>query len=940
MKTGTIINQYKIISAIGKGGMGEVYQAQDSKLGRKVALKILPSEFAEDKARMSRFVQEAQAAAALNHPHIAHVYEIGEADNIHYIAMEFVDGITLRDAMHKNKTDLKRLLKYMAQSAEGLAKAHAAGIVHRDLKPENIMISRDGYAKILDFGLAKLVESKEFKPLAEKPETEADTAIINQHSEPGMIMGTVGYMSPEQAEGKINEIDNRSDIFSFGCILFEAVTGEQPFKGDSVIKSLHKIIYEPAPPIKDLNPAAPGDLQRIVRRCLAKDPEERYQSIKDVAIELKEIRREMEGGAELDATVAPNRSETLLMHATESADSQPTRIVSTQPPAAPTQISSAEYLISGIRQNRKMAFLAMGVVGLIGVAVAFGLYRMMSGPNTTTGPLFEKTKITKLTKNGRVIHTAISPDGKYIAHIKSDAGKQTLLVRQASANNDIVAVPEGPAEYWGITFTPDSNDLFYITRELNQASVLYRIPALGGTPQRLMERLDSAVSFSPDGKQFAFVRGEFPEKNESVLMVANSDGTGEKVLASRKLPERFYPIYFTGPSWSPDGKTIAVSLSGFENGSKFKVLGVNVSDGKERDLTRESWEYIGKVGWLKDGQSILMIAREEASAYRQVWKISLTGGKPRQITSGFTEHRSLSLTSDSTRFVTALSDRMASVWVAPVSNIDQAQQISTAASEGIIDTSWTPDGRLAYSLDIRGGKSDMGIMNADGSQQKPLISNAGLNIAPQVSASGKYVVYGSTQSGAYRIWIAAIDGSNPKQLTDRGRDDFPVITPDERWVVYASFGPETRGLWKVSVDGGAPIRLTEGYYNKPVVSPDGKSIAALFLESANSPDARPDKIAILPIEGGVPLKTFSIQDSPTAGTFVRWSRDGRSIVYNQVKDNIANLWSQPIAGGKPNQISNFKEGYIYSFSFSTDGKQIAISRGNYTRDAILVTSGD
>ncbi|HSB10871.1 MAG TPA: protein kinase [Blastocatellia bacterium] len=303
LSANTQLSHYRIVSKLGAGGMGEVYLAQDTKLDRKVALKILPADVASDLDRMNRFVREAKSAAALNHPNIAHIYEIGEGEGTHYIAMEFIEGVTLREKIHHEQFELRKLLRYLQHAAEGLAKAHAAGIVHRDLKPDNIMVSSDGHAKILDFGLAKLLEPV----LPETPDSvdEAATVILPQRSTPGMIMGTVGYMSPEQAKGKTDEIDQRSDIFSFGCILFEAATKHKPFEGDSVIKSLHKLIYEPAPPIKDFNAGAPADLQRIIRRCLAKDPEQRYQSIKEVAIELKDLRRELEGGAEVDTTAPP-----------------------------------------------------------------------------------------------------------------------------------------------------------------------------------------------------------------------------------------------------------------------------------------------------------------------------------------------------------------------------------------------------------------------------------------------------------------------------------------------------------------------------------------------------------------------------------------------------------------------------------------------------------
>src|SRR5438132_3640678 len=323
LSAGTKLGRYEIRSKIGEGGMGEVYLAEDMQLRRRVALKILQPEIAANQDRMRRFVQEAQAAAALNHPNIAHIYEIGRSptlregsdtgstgeDETHFIAMEYVEGVTLREKIHSERTSLLKLLKYLAQVAEGLAKAHAAGIVHRDLKPDNIMVTREGYAKILDFGLAKLIEPTEQKPDRQGELSEVATVImLQQHSTPGMILGTAGYMSPEQAQGKVNEIDHRSDIFSFGCILFETVTGQKAFAGKDPLDSLHKIVHAPAPQISELNPKAPAELQRIVRRCLAKDPEKRYQSIKDVAIELDELQHELKGETELEYSVAPAKS--------------------------------------------------------------------------------------------------------------------------------------------------------------------------------------------------------------------------------------------------------------------------------------------------------------------------------------------------------------------------------------------------------------------------------------------------------------------------------------------------------------------------------------------------------------------------------------------------------------------------------------------------------
>lgn len=445
MIEGTRLGRYEIRSPLGAGGMGEVYLAQDTRLDRRVALKILPDDVAANQDRMRRFVQEAKAAAALNHPNIAHIYEIGKSEGTNFIAMEFIDGVTLREKIHRERTELRKLLRYLQHVAEGLAKAHAAGIVHRDLKPDNIMITRDGHAKILDFGLAKLIESQLMEAVEGENFGDAATAIMQQHSTPGMIMGTVGYMSPEQAQGKTNQIDQRSDIFSFGCILFEAATGHKPFEGDSVVKSLHSLIYEPAPQIKDLNPSAPPDLQRIIRRCLAKDPEERSQAIKDVAIELKELRRALDAGNGFENTVPPSgHSETTSSGTTVQSTAAESRSIS---PA----VSSAEYVVQGLKQHK--LFVGLAVVILIGAVALFAYYQHARNSEAA----IESIAVLPLD------NSSSDPDTEYLA----DGLTESLIYRLSQLPNLKVSPRSVVFRYKG-----KETDPFKVGRELGVNAVL------------------------------------------------------------------------------------------------------------------------------------------------------------------------------------------------------------------------------------------------------------------------------------------------------------------------------------------------------------------------------------------------------------------------------------------------------------------------------------
>ena len=465
------LSHYRIVKKLGAGGMGEVYLAQDETLDRKVALKILPAEIAAKQDRMRRFVQEAKSAAALNHPNIAHIYEINQSAGVHFIAMEFIDGVTLREKIHKERVDLKRLLRYLQHAAEGLAKAHSAGIVHRDLKPDNIMITQEGHAKILDFGLAKLVE-----PSAQVSDglSEVATAVMDQHSIPGTIMGTVGYMSPEQAQGKTREIDQRSDIFSFGCILFEAATGKKPFEGNTVLKSLHMVAYEPAPSLVDLNPSAPADLQRIVRRCLEKDVDDRYQAIKEVAIELKHVRRQMETGPETDTQADP-RFTTYKGEPTGSSTTPPTATVSAAP------VSSAEYVVQGLKRNK----VAVGIV-LLAVVLASLAYIYFR--NGKTGAAIDSIAVLPFENRSNVADTDYLSDGL----------TESLIYRLSQLPNLKVSPTSSVMRY-----KVKGTDLKTVAAELGVRSVMTgRLAQHGDTFTLSVELVDTSNNKLIWGEQF------------------------------------------------------------------------------------------------------------------------------------------------------------------------------------------------------------------------------------------------------------------------------------------------------------------------------------------------------------------------------------------------------------------------------------------------------
>src|SRR5882724_998207 len=363
----TILSRYRIVSKIGAGGMGEVYLAHDTKLDRRVALKVLPADVAADQTRMRRFVQEAKAASALNHPNIITIHEIEQIDSVNFIATEFIDGETLRQRISAGMK-LGAILEVAIQAASALAAAHAAGIIHRDIKPENIMDRRDGYIKVLDFGLAKLTE-----PLDSVTDPEAATrAIVN--TDAGTVMGTAIYMSPEQAKG--TEVDERTDLWSLGAVLYEMVTGQVPFVGETPTETISLILQKEHAPLTRYAREVPAELERIVNKALTKNCEERYQSAKDLVIDLRNLKRKVEVDAEIDRTVSPDFRGAASTRSTGSDQSTPATsgAAATATAGATHTVSSAEYIVSGIKRHKLAARVAVGVLDITAVALTTYLH--------------------------------------------------------------------------------------------------------------------------------------------------------------------------------------------------------------------------------------------------------------------------------------------------------------------------------------------------------------------------------------------------------------------------------------------------------------------------------------------------------------------------------------------------------------------------------------
>ena len=920
LAVGSSLLQYTIVRRLGAGGMGVVYEAEDSKLGRHVALKFLSAEAERDTYALERFKQEARAASALNHPNICTIYAIEECDGHSFIAMELLEGQSLAEKIDGRPMPLDKILDVGIQVTDALDVAHHKSIVHRDLKPANIFVTTRGQAKILDFGLAKLI--RERQAAMETIGGEAPTYAAPHLTSPGTAVGTVAYMSPEQARGE--ELDGRSDLFSLGSVFYEMATGRIPFAGNTSAVIFSEILTRNPPAPAEFNPAIAPKLEEIIGKALEKDVDLRYQTAAELRGDLKRLKRDSDSGK------AVAHSTTGFAPAASSGS--PVAQPSTSTPAAPIPAAQpashpSSPVIQAAREHKGRAGLIVTILVLVLAAAAFGVYSLFkSTPAGGTEP-FQNVSLEKLTDSGKVRLATISTDGRYLFNVHDDGrGTQSLWMRQIATGSDKEIIPATVARYIGLTFSPDGNYLFFVRNDPPRPDInnLYQVPTLGGAPQLLIKDVDSAISFAPDGKRFVFLRDSGADAN-SKLIIASADGTNERVLATLPLPG------YKDPVWSPDGKTIAATVLDPGGENLGRIAGLDPETGKESTLYAAIAQ-LTKPAWLPDSKTLAMIFQDVATNWNgQVGLVNVRNGHFRRVTNDLNNYSSSTLAATNTARQLVAVQSTPSVGIYTLSS--ESNSPGTPAMVESRDdryVGWTKDGNLV-GIDFEG---HIFTMNADGSNRAVVFSNKLFMTNLSVCQDGRHVLFSmpNKETKGLSVYLLDLQAGTTKPITFGKADLNAFCSPDSTFFLYTKLVNGRKLLMRQPLDGGEAKQIFSEFAEFAALTADGKSIVLLTIEGSGL-DTRA-VIKLIDADGGPPTK--SIHPNPFISGLVTFSPDGKYLYYPVNERGVSNIVKQSIDGGDPLPVTKFEDLLIYDYSYDWNHKKLAITRGRSISDAVLI----
>ena len=751
---GQELGPYQITSLLASGGMGEVYRARDTRLGRLVAIKVFSPRLTAGSQALERFQREARAASTLNHPNIWTIHDVGTDPP--FIAMELLEGETLHERLRHGPLDLKSFFTIALAVADGLVAAHAAGIIHRDIKPANLFLTAHA-PKILDFGLAK---SSEDAPVAvsHQPTRSAHTPL----TEPGVAVGTVAYMSPEQLLGE--QVDARTDLFSLGLSLYEMATGRAAFTGATNAAIPAAILHDAPRAPREIRSELPVRLEELLLRTLEKDRDLRFQTAADLRAELKRLKRELEAHQTTvnPGDAAPNRL-------TTRPSTTGTEMENPRSAGAVAQSSDAQMLAALVTRHR-IGIVAASVVIVLAAAGAFYAIREWErarpDPSNVASISLESLTVSQLTTSGKAQRATISPDGKYVAYIEREADQYSLWIRQPATGSTVQIVPPQPGVVIRATsITPDGAFVDFV-----RGYELWRIPFLGGVARRLLDRVDSGIGWSPDGQRMAFLRANWPA-NESWLFVADSDGSHERAVATRRGVDGYFNVLSfpiapnVHPAWSPGGGVLAVGL--FANGSS--LLFVDPATGAEQKVPIDGVEQ--GMDWMDEGTLVFSVL--PSSGPSQLWKTSYPDGRISRLTNDVNSYSGVSLTSDRNELVTTRSERRVGISVGNAGASNTSDVVPLAPNSGAA-LAWAGD-RVLYTT---AAGSIMSLVPDRGAPS--LVVEAAAQ--PAATSDGRTIVFTRFAPRAAEIWKADADGRNATQLADNGFHS--AITRDNQYVLY------------------------------------------------------------------------------------------------------------------------------------------------------------